>query len=132
MRYTNNRQAHGYLIHSFLSPVSNHRKDAYGGSFENRTRLAVELAEETRKIIPKDMPLFFRISATDWLEEVSEISESWTVDDTVKLAGILADKGVDVLDVSSGGNHPLQHPHAGPPSRSKRRSATSWLSVLLA
>jgi 2,4-dienoyl-CoA reductase-like NADH-dependent reductase (Old Yellow Enzyme family) len=60
------------------------------------------------------MPLFFRISATDWLEEVSEISESWTVDDTVKLAGILADKGVDVLDVSSGGNHPLQHPHAGP------------------
>jgi 2,4-dienoyl-CoA reductase-like NADH-dependent reductase (Old Yellow Enzyme family) len=60
------------------------------------------------------MPLFFRISATDWLEEVSEISESWTVDDTVKLASILADKGVDVLDVSSGGNHPLQHPHAGP------------------
>ena len=60
------------------------------------------------------MPLFFRISATDWLEEVSEISESWTVDETVKLAGILADKGVDVLDVSSGGNHPLQHPHAGP------------------
>lgn len=106
--------AHGYLIHSFLSPVSNHRKDAYGGSFENRTRLAVELAEETRQIIPKEMPLFFRISATDWLEEVSEISESWTVDDTVKLAGILADKGVDVLDVSSGGNHPLQHPHAGP------------------
>jgi len=106
--------AHGYLIHSFLSPVSNHRKDNYGGSFENRTRLAVELVEETRKIIPKEMPLFFRISATDWLEEVSEISESWTVDDTVKLAGILADNGVDVLDVSSGGNHPLQHPHAGP------------------
>jgi tRNA-dihydrouridine synthase len=60
------------------------------------------------------MPLFFRISATDWLEEVSEISESWTVDDTVKLAPILADKGVDVLDISSGGNHPKQHPHAGP------------------
>jgi 2,4-dienoyl-CoA reductase-like NADH-dependent reductase (Old Yellow Enzyme family) len=60
------------------------------------------------------MPLFFRISATDWLEEVSEISESWTVEDTVKLAPILADKGVDVLDVSSGGNHPKQHPHAGP------------------
>jgi hypothetical protein len=60
------------------------------------------------------MPLFFRISATDWLEEVSEISESWTVEDTVKLAPILADKGVDVLDISSGGNHPKQHPHAGP------------------
>lgn len=60
------------------------------------------------------MPLFFRISATDWLEEVSEIKESWTVDDTVKLAGIIADKGVDVLDVSSGGNHPKQHPHSKP------------------
>lgn len=60
------------------------------------------------------MPLFFRISATDWLEEASDIPESWTVDETVKLAGILADKGVDVLDVSSGGNHPKQHPHAGP------------------
>jgi len=106
--------AHGYLIHSFLSPVSNQRKDAYGGSFENRTRLAVELTEETRAIIPKDMPLFFRISATDWLEEASEIPESWTGDDTVKLAGILADKGVDVLDVSTGGNHPAQHPHVGP------------------
>jgi 2,4-dienoyl-CoA reductase-like NADH-dependent reductase (Old Yellow Enzyme family) len=111
---TNLLQAHGYLIHSFLSPVSNHRTDAYGGSFENRTRLAVELVEETRAIIPKDMPLFFRISATDWLEEVSEIPESWTVEQTVKLAGILADKGVDVLDVSSGGNHPKQHPHAKP------------------
>jgi 2,4-dienoyl-CoA reductase-like NADH-dependent reductase (Old Yellow Enzyme family) len=102
------------LIHSFLSPVSNHRKDTYGGSFENRTRLAVELVEETRQIIPKEMPLFFRISATDWLEEVHDIPESWTADDTVKLAAILADKGVDVVDVSSGGNHPLQHPHTGP------------------
>lgn len=106
--------AHGYLIHSFLSPVSNQRTDAYGGNFEKRTKLAVELVEETRAIIPKDMPLFFRVSATDWLEEASEIPESWTVDDTVKLAGILADKGLDVLDVSSGGNHPAQHPHAGP------------------
>lgn len=60
------------------------------------------------------MPLFLRISATDWLEEATDIPESWTVDDTVKLAGILADRGVDVLDVSSGGNHPKQHPHTGP------------------
>lgn len=60
------------------------------------------------------MPLFFRISATDWLEEASDIPESWTADDTVKLAGILADKGLDVLDVSTGGNHPAQHPHTGP------------------
>lgn len=108
------RQAHGYLIHSFLSPVSNQRKDNYGGSFENRTRLAIELVEETRQIIPKDMPLFFRISATDWLEEAADIPESWTADDTVKLAGILAEKGLDVLDVSTGGNHPAQHPHTGP------------------
>jgi 2,4-dienoyl-CoA reductase-like NADH-dependent reductase (Old Yellow Enzyme family) len=106
--------AHGYLIHSFLSPVSNQRTDDYGGSFENRTRLAVELTQETRAIIPKDMPLFFRISATDWLEEASEIPESWTGDDTAKLAGILADNGVDVLDISTGGNHPAQHPHTGP------------------
>lgn len=67
-------------------------------------------------MIPKDMPLFLRISATDWLEEASkdQIQESWTVEDTVRLAKQLAEKGVDLLDVSSGGNHPLQHPHVGP------------------
>lgn len=106
--------AHGYLLHSFLSPVSNKRTDNYGGSFENRTRLTVEVVDLVRAIIPKDMPLFLRISATDWLEENAEIKESWTVDDTVKLATILADHGVDCLDVSSGGNHPAQHPHVGP------------------
>ena len=74
----------------------------------------MELVEETRKIVPEDMPIFFRVSATDWLEDVSEVAESWTVDDTIKLAEILADKGVDVLDISTGGNHPLQHPHTGP------------------
>lgn len=106
--------AHGYLLHSFLSPVSNQRTDKYGGSFENRVRLTLELVEETRAIIPKDMPLFLRISATDWLEEQSDIAESWTADDTVKLAPLLAEKGVDLLDVSSGGNHPKQHPHTKP------------------
>ncbi len=101
--------AHGYLLHSFLSPVSNKRTDKYGGSWENRTRLTLEVVELCRSIIPKDMPLWLRISATDWLEEVSkdQISESWTGDDTVKLAPLLAKAGVDVLDVSSGGNHPL-------------------------
>ncbi|KAK4549541.1 hypothetical protein LTR36_006538 [Oleoguttula mirabilis] len=96
--------------------VANKRTDQYGGSFENRTRLTIELVEQTRAMIPKDMPLFLRISATDWLEEApkDQIPESWTVDDTVKLAKILAEKGVDLLDVSSGGNHPLQHPHAKP------------------
>lgn len=106
--------AHGYLLHSFLSPVSNQRTDKYGGSFENRTRLTLELVEETRAVIPKDMPLFLRISATDWLEEQNDIPESWTADDTVKLAPLLAERGVDLLDVSSGGNHPKQHPHAKP------------------
>lgn len=106
--------AHGYLLNSFLSPVSNQRTDKYGGSFENRTRLTLEVVEETRAIIPKDMPLFLRISATDWLEEAKEIKESWTSEDTVKLAPLLAERGVDLLDVSTGGNHPLQHPHVGP------------------
>lgn len=106
--------AHGYLLHEFLSPVSNTRSDKYGGSFENRTRLTLEIVELVRGLIPDTMPLFLRISATDWLEEQKDIKESWTVDDTVKLAPLLAEKGVDVLDVSSGGNHPKQHPHTGP------------------
>jgi 2,4-dienoyl-CoA reductase-like NADH-dependent reductase (Old Yellow Enzyme family) len=108
--------AHGYLLHEFLSPVSNQRVDDYGGSFENRTRLTLEIVRETRATIPKDMPLFLRISATDWLEEApkDQIPESWTNEDTIKLAKILADEGVDLLDVSTGGNHPLQHPHAKP------------------
>lgn len=108
--------AHGYLLHSFLSPVSNKRTDQYGGSFENRIRLTLETVELVRSIIPKDMPLFLRISATDWLEEQpkSEFPESWTPQDTAKLAPLLAERGVDLLDVSSGGNHPKQHPHAGP------------------
>lgn len=107
--------AHGYLLHSFLSPVSNQRKDQYGGSFENRIRLTLEIVEETRATIPKDMPLFLRISATDWLEEQKdEFPESWTGDDTVKLAPLLAERGVDLLDVSSGGNSAKQHPHVKP------------------
>lgn len=103
--------AHGYLLHSFISPVSNTRTDEYGGSFENRTRLTREVVELTRSIIPKDMPLFLRISATDYLEESLPDTPSWRVEDTVKLAPILADLGVDLLDVSAGGNHPKQHPH---------------------
>lgn len=108
--------AHGYLLHSFLSPVSNQRTDKYGGSFENRTRLALELVELVRKEIPEDMPLFVRISATDWLEEVEGFGpeKSWTVDDSCKLAVLLAERGVDFLDVSSGGNHPQQKITSGP------------------
>ncbi|KAH9947611.1 hypothetical protein B0H21DRAFT_323921 [Amylocystis lapponica] len=100
--------AHGYLLDSFVSPASNHRTDAYGGSFENRTRLTLEIVDAVRAVIPPDMPLFLRISATDWLEEALPNEPSWRSEDTVRLAGILAAHGVDLLDVSSGGLHPAQ------------------------
>lgn len=103
--------AHGYLLHSFISPASNHRTDAYGGSFENRIRLTLELVELTRNAIPDHMPIFLRISGTDWLEESEPNMESWRSEDTVRLAEILAGK-IDLLDVSSGGNHQKQHIHA--------------------
>ncbi|RMI37895.1 NADH:flavin oxidoreductase/NADH oxidase [Streptomyces triticirhizae] len=91
--------AHGYLISEFLSPHSNHRTDRYGGDFAGRTRLALEVVEAVRAVWPDELPLFFRVSATDWLPE-----GGWTPDDTVRLAGALRARGVDLLDVSSGGN----------------------------
>ncbi|MFI2424414.1 NADH:flavin oxidoreductase/NADH oxidase [Streptomyces sp. NPDC018955] len=91
--------AHGYLINEFLSPHSNHRTDAYGGSYENRTRFALEVVDAVREEWPDDKPLFFRISATDWLEE-----SGWTPDDTVRFASELHAHGIDLLDVSTGGN----------------------------
>jgi 2,4-dienoyl-CoA reductase-like NADH-dependent reductase (Old Yellow Enzyme family) len=106
--------AHGYLLHEFLSPVTNKRTDKYGGSFENRIRLTLETIELTRANIPKDMPIILRISATDWLEESEPNMESWRLEDSVKLAKAVEDK-IDVLDVSSGGNHPSQHIHTGEP-----------------
>ncbi|KAI7337896.1 hypothetical protein KC315_g2050 [Hortaea werneckii] len=107
--------AHGYLISTFLSPVTNNRRDAYGGSFENRTRLALEIINDIRAIIPNETPLFVRISATDWLDSNNEYQgESRTVQDSARLALLLADHGVDVLGVSSGGNHALQKPIGGP------------------
>ena len=105
--------AHGYLLHNFVSPVSNRRTDEYGGSFENRIRLTLEIVDLTRRNVPAEMPVFLRISATDWLEEEKGL-ESWTVEDTVRFAEILADRGVDLLDVSSGGNHPKQKIKTGP------------------
>lgn len=99
--------AHGYLLHEFLSPVSNQRKDQYGGSFENRSRLLLELADITRDLIPETMPLFVRISATDWLEEKDY--QSWNVEESIQLAKELAKRGVDLLDVSSAGIHPDQN-----------------------
>lgn len=107
--------AHGYLIHQFLSPITNHRTDRYGGSFENRTRVLREVATAIRAVIPKGMPLFLRISATDWLEDqpVAEQSGSWDLPSSIKLAKVLPALGIDFLDVSSGGNHKSQRiePH---------------------
>lgn len=91
--------AHGYLISEFLSPHANLRTDEYGGSFENRTRFALEVVDAVRAVWPAELPLFFRISATDWLDE-----NGWTADDTVRFAAQLLDHGVDLLDVSTGGN----------------------------
>ncbi len=90
--------AHGYLVHEFLSPLSNKRKDSYGGSFENRCRLALEITKAVAEIIPDDYPLFVRISATDWVEG------GWSIEDSIKLAGMLKEAGVDLIDCSSGGN----------------------------
>ncbi|NIG54572.1 NADH:flavin oxidoreductase/NADH oxidase [Chitinophaga sp. Cy-1792] len=89
--------AHGYLIHNFLSPLSNQRTDDYGGSFENRIRLAVEITEAVRAVLPQQFPLLMRLSATDWADG------GWTPEETVKLAMILKEKGVDLVDASSGG-----------------------------
>lgn len=103
--------AHGYLLHSFLSPASNQRTDNYGGSFENRTRLTCEIVDAVRAAIPESTPLFLRISATDWLPESRD---AWTLEQTCRLAPILAAKGVDLIDISSGGLHPDQKIPPGP------------------
>lgn len=101
--------AHGYLIHQFMSPISNQRNDEYGGSWENRIRLLLEVTDLVRAAIPRDVPLFLRLSATDWFDDmVDEFPESWTRVDSMRLAPILAEHGVDFLDVSSGGVHPKQ------------------------
>jgi 2,4-dienoyl-CoA reductase-like NADH-dependent reductase (Old Yellow Enzyme family) len=90
--------AHGYLIHEFLSPLSNKRQDNYGGSFENRTRLCREVVNAVRSAWPREFPLFIRVSATDWLDG------GWDLEQTVRLAAELKQTGVDLIDCSSGGN----------------------------
>ena len=92
--------AHGYLLHQFLSPLANRRTDVYGGSFRNRTRLLLEVVDAVRAAWPAHLPLFVRISATDWAEG------GWTVDESVELAVLLREHGVDLVDVSSGGQVP--------------------------
>ncbi|KAJ2308586.1 hypothetical protein IWW55_000351, partial [Coemansia sp. RSA 2706] len=94
--------AHGYLLSSFLSPLSNQRTDKYGGSFENRTRLLLEVVHGIRQIWPQDKPLFVRVSSTEWVEG------GWTIDDTVELSKALLAAGVDLIDCSSAGNNAHQ------------------------
>lgn len=92
--------AHGYLLHEFLSPLSNHRQDEFGGSFKNRIRLLCDIASELRLIVPTSRALFVRVSATDWIDG------GWGIDDTVELAKELQARGVDLIDCSSGGLDP--------------------------
>jgi 2,4-dienoyl-CoA reductase-like NADH-dependent reductase (Old Yellow Enzyme family) len=95
--------AHGYLLHSFLSPLSNRRTDRYGGSFENRTRLVREVVKAIREVWPSELPLAMRLSATDWVEE------GWQLHDSVALSVLLKQDGVDIIDCSSGAIAPGIH-----------------------
>ncbi|MEV7430595.1 NADH:flavin oxidoreductase/NADH oxidase [Nocardioides sp. NPDC092400] len=96
--------AHGYLLHEFLSPLSNHRTDGYGGGFEGRVRLTLEVVRELRARVAPGVPVVVRLSATDWVEG------GWTADETVRLAGLLREEGVDLVDTSTGGNAPADIP----------------------
>jgi 2,4-dienoyl-CoA reductase-like NADH-dependent reductase (Old Yellow Enzyme family) len=100
--------AHGYLLHEFLSPLSNHRTDEYGGTFENRIRLLLDVTAATREVWPEDLPLIVRISATDWTEG------GWNADESVQLSAMLKTRGVDLIDVSTGGNVPKAPIPVGP------------------
>jgi 2,4-dienoyl-CoA reductase-like NADH-dependent reductase (Old Yellow Enzyme family) len=100
--------AHGYLIHQFLSPLSNHRTDRYGGLFENRIRLLLEIVKEVKTVWPENLPLFVRISATDWWES------GWNVEEAIQLASLLKKEGADLIDCSSGGLVPYQKIQLGP------------------
>jgi 2,4-dienoyl-CoA reductase-like NADH-dependent reductase (Old Yellow Enzyme family) len=100
--------AHGYLAHQFLSPLSNQRDDEYGGSFANRVRFALKMAAAVRAVWPERLPLFVRISVTDWADG------GWTLDESVELAGLLKKEGADLIDCSSGGLVPYATIPVGP------------------
>ncbi len=100
--------AHGYLLHEFFSPLSNQRSDEYGGSFANRVRLTLEIVEAVREVWPENLPIFLRISATDWIEG------GWTAEDSVALSRLAQPLGVDLIDCSSGGNAAHAHIPVGP------------------
>jgi 2,4-dienoyl-CoA reductase-like NADH-dependent reductase (Old Yellow Enzyme family) len=96
--------AHGYLLHEFLSPLSNRREDDYGGSFDNRTRLLLEVVDAVRATLPDSAPLLVRISGTDWIDG------GWDIEQSMRLGVLLKEHGVDLVDVSSGGNAPASIP----------------------
>lgn len=100
--------AHGYLIHEFLSPLSNHRKDDYGGNFENRIRFLIEVTDAIREVWSEELPLFVRISTTDWVDG------GWDIEESVELSKVLKTRAVDLIDCSSGGNAPGQKITVGP------------------
>ena len=100
--------AHGYLLHQFLSPLCNHRTDIYGGSFENRVRLLMEIADAIQTVWPQNLPLFVRISATDYIES------GWDIEEAIQLSTLLKMKGVDLIDCSSGGMVPYAKVPLGP------------------
>ncbi|KAI1260104.1 NADPH dehydrogenase [Xylariaceae sp. FL1019] len=99
--------AHGYLITEFLSPITNTRTDTYGGSFENRTRLLFDVITAVREVVPDSMPVLLRLSATEWMEH-DKSNPGWTIEDSIRLAKLLPAAGIDLLDVSSGGNNENQ------------------------
>src|SRR5438067_3051918 len=119
--------AHGYLLHEFLSPISNHRDDAYGGPFEKRIRFPLEVFTAVRDVWPQQKPLGVRISATDWLDG------GWTIDDSIAFAQRLQRAGCDWIDVSSGGISPAQKIPLGPgyqvPFARAIRRATSMTTI---
>ena len=116
--------AHGYLLHEFLSPISNQRTDEYGGSFDNRIRFLIEITDAVRRVWPDSLPIFVRMSATDWVEnpdtgkpadDTAPGSElGWTLEQSIELASQLRNRGVDLIDVSSGGNLAVAKIPTGP------------------
>jgi 2,4-dienoyl-CoA reductase-like NADH-dependent reductase (Old Yellow Enzyme family) len=100
--------AHGYLLHQFLSPISNQRSDAYGGSLDNRLRFPLEVFEAVRAAVPAQVPVWVRVSATDWVDG------GWDLDSTIAFGQALKARGCAAMHVSSGGVSPLAAHHAGP------------------
>ena len=111
--------AHGYLLHQFLSPLTNRRTDAWGGDLAGRSRLLLAVVDAVREVWPDDKPVFVRISATDWVEGGLDL------DETAEVARLLAEHGVDLVDVSSGGNSPDQQIPSSRATRCRSRRGSA-------